>query len=126
MSTKLKALLQQLDELEIDLYGYQQDRQGTIQAIMAPVQKAIDEVNAAYTPKLAELETACAAIRAEVEAEVLAQQATYKGTHWQVVYNKPAITWDGKKLEGMMLMIPQLEGARKVGQPKVSWRQVKS
>jgi len=126
MSTKLEALLQQLAELEDDLYGYQQDRQGTIQAIMAPVQKAIDEVNAAYTPKLAELETACAAIRAEVEAEVLAQQATYKGTHWQVVYSKPAVTWDGKKLEGMMLMIPQLEGARKVGQPKVSWRQVKS
>jgi hypothetical protein len=40
------------------------------------------------------------------------------------VWNKGRESWDGKKLSGMMALIPQLEQARKIGEPTVSIRKI--
>lgn len=127
MSTqKITELLEQLAEIEDEANKYAADRAAHVRDTLEPVQIVLDSITAFYEPLLAQCTAKGAALRAEIETLVKEQQTTVKGGHWQVVYNKPAVTWDGKKLEGMMLMVPQLAGARKVGEPKVAWRQVKA
>ena len=66
-----------------------------------------------------------AELRAEVQSEVLAGGATVKGSVYMAVWNKGRVSWDSKKLDGMMSIIPALKDARKEGEPTVSFRSVK-
>ena len=52
----------------------------------------------------------------------LAAGKTIKGNHHSCVFTKGRVTWDGKKLDGMMSIIPALRDARKEGDPSVSVR----
>lgn len=65
-----------------------------------------------------------AKLEAEIKAAVLVEGATAKGDHLMAVWNKGRESWDGKKLSGMMALIPQLEQARKTGEPTVSIRKI--
>ncbi|CAK0771531.1 hypothetical protein CCP3SC15_4350001 [Gammaproteobacteria bacterium] len=38
------------------------------------------------------------------------------------VYTKGRVSWDSKKLDGMMILVPELASARKEGEPSVSIR----
>lgn len=99
-------------------------KQDAITLAMLPVQAEIDAITAAY----AESEQATAAQIAELEASVKADAlqvgATIKGSHLMVVWSKGRTTWDSAKLDGMASLIPQLNDARKVGEPTVSIRKV--
>jgi hypothetical protein len=72
-----------------------------------------------------ELEESIASMKKTIGAKVLEHGAPVKGSVLQAIINKGRVSWDGKKLEGMMALIPGLEAARKEGEPTVTIRGLK-
>jgi len=62
---------------------------------------------------------------AKVRSLVLELGESVKGELLHAVYAKGKTTWDGKKLDGMVSLIPQIADARNIGQPSVSIRDVR-
>ena len=58
----------------------------------------------------------------KIKDQVLKEGATVRGSNLMAVWSKPRVSWDGKLLEGMMAVIPQLKSARSEGLPSVSIR----
>ena len=98
------------------------DRKDAILKQVAPQLEAID---AKFEGRLLELSDRVASIEASVCAAVKLHAQSVKGEQLHAVYSKGRTTWDGKKLDGMMALIPQLKEARKEGEPSVSIREVK-
>lgn len=67
-----------------------------------------------------------ALLRSEIEQQTLALGESVKGDRLMAVWSKPRITWDGRVLEGYLIAHPELAAARRVGQPSVSIRPVKT
>lgn len=117
--------LDHLAELQAVPDAIRLEKQALIDAILTPeIRAALAEIEAEYAPKLQAAADIAAMLRAEIEAEVLANGATVKGAHMMAVWAKGRVSWDGAKLSGMMALIPQLEQARKEGEPTVSFRKV--
>lgn len=90
--------------------------------ILKPVQPELDALDAEITPLLAAAAENIATLEAQIKPAVIAAGATVKGDYFMAVYAKGRVSWDGKKLDGMMAIIPGLEAARSVGEPSVSIR----
>lgn len=123
--TNAKEKLEQLTELyaQRDLLHLDQTK-ARDNAIPASVAQALADVDAEFMPKHQAIAEKIEALESEAKTAVLAEGATVKGGALQAVYAKGRVTWDGKKLDGMMSLIPQLEDARKVGEPSVTIRKV--
>ncbi len=120
-----KEILEQLTELyaQRDLLHLDQTK-ARDNAIPAEVAQALADVDAEFMPKHQAVAEKIEALEAQIKTAVLAEGESVKGGALQAVYAKGRVTWDGKKLDGMMSLIPQLEDARKVGEPSVSIRKV--
>lgn len=120
-----KEILEQLTELYAQQDLLNMDREKAKDAaIPQEVKAALEEIALEFSPKQEALSEKIAALLEEVKTAVIAEGETVKGGALQAVYAKGRVTWDGKKLDGMMSLIPQLEDARKVGEPSVSIRKV--
>jgi hypothetical protein len=101
------------------------EKQALIDSLLTPAQRqAIEEINAEYALKAQLAADRLAALEEEIKTDILAHGATVKADHLQAVWVKGRTTWDGAKLEGMMALIPQLEQARKIGNPTVTIRKI--
>jgi len=89
------------------------------------VRKAIEELNAEYNPMVETVQAELAEVKAEIERLVLEADATWKGTRYMAVWNKGRESWDGKALDGFAMAHPEILQAKKIGNPTVSFRQVK-
>lgn len=120
-----QEILEQLTELyaQQDLLKIAKD-DARDAAIPDEVEAALADIDVEFTPKLESIAEKIAALEAQAKQTVLEAGATVKGGALQAVYTKGRITWDGKKLDGMMSLIPQLADARKEGEPSVSIRKV--
>lgn len=120
-----KEILEQLTDLyaQRDLLNIDHD-QARDNAIPEEVEAVLADIDAEFAPKQEAVAAKIAALEADAKAAVLAEGATVKGGALQAVYTKGRVTWDGKKLDGMMSLIPQLADARKEGEPSVSIRKV--
>lgn len=86
------------------------------------VKKAIADIAAEYQPMHEQVDEKIAALEEEAKAAVLKAGETCKGGAFQAVWNKPRVTWDTKQLDGLMIVIPELQQARKEGKPSVTLR----
>ncbi len=86
--------------------------------------KALGAIEHEFSPKFEAVEAQLAALEAEIKQEVISGGATVKGQHFMAVWNKGRVTWDAKLLEGFTLAHPELEKARKVGEPTCTLRKV--
>jgi len=120
-----KEILEQLTELyaQKDLLNIAKD-EARDAAIPEEVEAALADIDAEFAPKQEAVAEKIEALEAEAKAAVLAEGETVKGGALQAVYTKGRVTWDGKKLEGMASLLPQLKDARKEGEPSVSIRKV--
>lgn len=89
------------------------------------VRKAIEELNAEYSPMIEAVQTELAETKAAIEKQVLEVTATWKGSRYMAVWNKGRESWDGKALDGFAMAHPEILQAKKTGSPTVSFRQVK-
>jgi len=120
--TEITAKLDELADLRAKLELVRLNLEAKRKEVLAPVQEELDALEVEYAPMLDAANATAAELEAEVRQAVIAGGASVKGTHLHAVYAKGRVTWDGKKLDGMMSLIPQLVDARKEGEPSVTIR----
>jgi|WetSurMetagenome_2_1015567.scaffolds.fasta_scaffold1687107_1 hypothetical protein len=99
--------------------------QSEIDKVMTPeIKAALDAIHAEFDAKLDAVSENIANLTTQVKEDVLNSGATIKGAHYMAVWSKGRVTWDGKKLDGMMSIIPALADARKEGDPSVALRKI--
>jgi hypothetical protein len=84
----------------------------------------LSDIDAEYDPLLDAATENANTITQAIKAAVIENGATVKGAHLMAVYSKPRVTWDGKILDGYAVAHPEINAARKVGEPSVSIRSV--
>ena len=95
------------------------------QAIPEEVQKQLEEIKAEYQPMIEQVQAALAYTKERIEQQVLDATTTWKGTRYMAVWNKGRETWDGHALDGFAMAHPEILQAKKIGNPTVTFRQVK-
>ncbi len=120
-----KEILEQLTDLYAmkDLLQIDHD-QARDDAIPSDVEAALADIDQEYSPKFDAVNKQIAELEAIAKQAVLEAGETVKGGALQAVYSKGRVSWDGKKLDGMMALVPGLAAARKEGDPSVSIRKV--
>ena len=100
-------------------------KQALIDTILTEEIKAkLAEIDAEFAEPLKVAQDAAAQLEAEIKEEVLAIGNTVRSDNLMAVWNKGRTSWDSKRLEGMMSLIPQLKDAMKTGEPTVSFRKI--
>ncbi len=94
--------------------------------ILAVVQDQLDALEAEYLPMANTISTRIAELEAEAKAQAIKSGESIKGAYLMAVYAKPRVTWDSTKLDGYAAAHPEINAFRKVGEPSVSFRAVKS
>lgn len=94
-------------------------------SVLTPdIRAELDEIEAERQTALDTLSGGITALTDEIKADVLAGGQSVKGAHLMAVWAKGRVSWDTKKLDGLMIALPQLAAARSEGQPSVSIRKV--
>ena len=121
----IQEMLDQLAELQAQLEVIRLSKHAAIDTVITPEIKArLDEIDAEFDPQNDSIEVAIDALTTNIKAEVITTGASVKGTHLQAVYTKGRVSWDTKIIEGLAVVFPDLEKARKIGDPSVSIRKV--
>ena len=111
--------LERLGEIRTALEKLKAAEAAEVETVLTPeIRARIEKINLDWAEKIAEKER----LEAEITAEVLAAKESVKSPEVVAVYCRGRVSWDGKKLDGMMALIPQLSEARKVGESTVSFR----
>lgn len=118
--SKLDKLADYQAQAEVIRIDYEEKRL----AILKSVQAELDALDAEYDPMKDIVAENITDLEAEIKADVLAHGETVKGSHMMAVYVNGRVSWDTKKLDGMMSLIPQLADARKQGDPNVTLRKI--
>jgi len=120
-----KTMLDELTELMAQRDLWRMRKQEVVDSIIPPeVKQYLVDLDAEYDGTFAEIERQIAAQEQIIKERVLAEGTTAKGANLMAVFSKGRVSWDSKKLDGMMAIIPGLEKARSVGAPSVSIRKI--
>jgi hypothetical protein len=93
--------------------------------VMAKVQDELDAISKEFAPRLTICSDKFTALEQQIKDAVKTEGGTVKGERWQFVYAKGRVSWDTKKLDGLILAYPILAELRSEGEPSVSIRAVK-
>lgn len=100
-------------------------RQELINQVITPeIQARITEIDIEFSGQFNAADAAINALTDEIKADVIQAGESIKGAHLHAIYTKGRVSWDSKMLEGLMMVFPKLEEARKVGDPSVSIRKI--
>ncbi len=126
MLTDIERRLEALTKMQA-LYKETQTDYQTAQfaAIPPEVQAALDAVKSEYMPMLASMETDIAAVEQEIKAAVVARGSTVTAGGLMAQYTHGRVTYDAKRLDGLALVVPQINECKKVGDPFVVLKPVK-
>ena len=97
---------------------------GKVKDVYAAIEQRRREIEEEFFGKTDDVDRNIAALEAEIKAEVKVAGQTVKGAHFMAVYVKGRTSWNNDMLDGMIALVPQLEKARKVGEPSISIRAV--
>jgi len=117
---KLTEAYAQRDLLQID------HNQARDNVIPEEVEAALADVDLEYLPKFEAVNGSISRLEEDAKKAVLEAGSTVKGGALQAVFMNGRVSWDSKKLDGLMIIIPELSQARKQGEPTVSIRRVGS
>ncbi len=121
-----KEVLDQYSDMVIMLDDLRVQKERLIDSVLTPeIKEKLQEIEAEFAPKFDALEEKKSELEVEVKNLVAQGGATVRGSTHMAVYSKPRISWDTKMLEGLMMVIPQIADARKIGEPSVSIRVLK-
>lgn len=93
-------------------------------AIMQAVQAELDALEEETAPMLKAVGEKIAIVEERAKAMVITQGESVKGCGLHLVYTKGRVSWETKMLDGMAALFPEINKARKVGEPSVSIRRV--
>jgi hypothetical protein len=93
--------------------------------IPSKVRTALERVEAEYATRVEALETTIAQAEGCIKQAVLERGASVKGTALHAIYVKGRVFWDSTYLAIYAASHPEIQPARKAGQPSVSLRKVR-
>lgn len=93
--------------------------------VLAYVKDELDALAAEMEPYLNISELSAREAEEAARKAVMSIGETVDGATVQFIYVKGKTTWDGQMLQGMAKIIPELESAKKTGEPGVSIRRKK-
>ena len=118
-------MLEQLSEFYAQLDVLQLQKADLLDTVMPPeIKQAVEDVNAEFADKETAVRENMADLEAQVKQAVIDDGETAKGGVLQAVFNKGRVSWDSRKLEGLMIAFPKLQDARKQGNPYVAIKKV--
>lgn len=118
--------LDRLYELKTVMTETEERKQAEIDMILTPeILAQVEEIRKKWADTTESMTAEIAELEADIKADVLSGGETVKGARLMAVWNKGRVSWDGKKLDGMRALIPQLDTARKVSDPTVTIREAK-
>ena len=121
----IQEMLDQLAEYQAQQAAIDLRKQELVDAILtAEIKAKLAEIDAEFSPQVEAVAANIAALTDNIKAEVITTGASVKGAHLQAVYTKGRVSWDTKMLDGLAIVFPKLEEARKIGDPSVSIRKV--
>lgn len=121
------AKLDRLAELQAAPDAIRLQKQALIDGILTPeIRAKLAEIDAEFAPKLTAADEAAAALKAEIETEVLAGGKTVKGSVLMAIWNKGRSGgWDTAALTGYAAAHPEINQFKKPdGLPSVSFRNI--
>jgi hypothetical protein len=92
--------------------------------IPVEVRIMVNDIDFEFGEKTNALQAEIDKLTAEIKDDVLRLGGTVKGEYMMAVYNKPRVSWDTKALDAMASFIPNINEAKKVGEPSVTIRTV--
>lgn len=119
----IEQKLDKLAEFEAQRSLISAHKQEAIDSAITPeVRQLLAGIEVEFANQSQAVDANIAALTEEIKQGVLAAGVTIRGGGIMAVWNKGRTSWDSKKLDGMASIIPQLNDARKVGEPTVSFR----
>ena len=101
-------------------------KQQVIDTIITPeIKQQLQDIEAEFAPLFQALTMEFADVEVQLKNAVIETGQTVRGTTHMAVYAKPRISWDTKMLDGLAMLIPQVNEAKTIGQPSVSIRLIK-
>ena len=116
------AMLDQLVDLRDQATALRLEWEQLRDAILAPVRKELEDLDAEYTPRMAAVTEASTSLESDIKQQILAAGETAKGTRLMAVYNKGRVSWDTKALDGYAVAHPEMSAFRSEGAPSVTIR----
>ena len=118
-------LLNQISDIEAQLYLLQIQKQDEIDKIITPEIKAdLDALDAEFSQKEEAAQENINILKNRAKELVLAHGKTVKGDFLQAVWSKGRTSWDKDLLNALARKNPMIKDAKKVGKPSVSFRRV--
>ncbi len=120
-----KQLVDKYSELDAQRTLLALDKQALIDSILTDEIKAkLAEIDAEFAPQFEAVDDNMAGLMGQIKEAVLHEGATVKGDNHMAVLVKGRTSWDNKMLDGLALVIPEVNKARKEGEPSVSIRRI--
>ncbi len=121
----IKQLLDQLAEFYFQKDAINLRKQEVIDGVMtAEIKEKLAEIESEFAIQSEGVDRNIADLTEKVKAAVIENGESVKGASLHAVYSKGRVSWDTKKLEGIMMVIPQIKDARKEGDPSVTIRRI--
>jgi len=116
------------DEIEKAMTAKKLEIRASVEAQTRDVYAALNqrkaEIEAEFAGKAEAVDENIDKLTAEVKDDIKAFGASVKSEYYHGVYVKGRVTWNTDMLDGLITVIPQLEKARKVGDPSVTLRKI--
>lgn len=121
----IEQMLDQLAEYQAQRTLIELDKQKAVESIMTPeIKQQLADIETEFASKYEGVDANIADLTEKVKQAVIENGASVKGSFLHAVYSKGRVSWDSRKLDGLMIAIPQLAEARNEGDPSVSIRKI--
>ena len=114
----------ELEALKADRAKLEEEVKAKTAKVYADIAQRKNEIEVEFSGKAGDVDKNIAALESEIKAETKAKGETIKGKYFMAVYVKGRTSWNNEMLDGMISLVPQLEKARKIGEPSITLRHV--
>jgi hypothetical protein len=126
MEDEIKRMLDELAELRSKMDNLRLTADGERASIITPeIKRELALIDAGLEDDLEPLLETAKTLENQIKAAVVSHGAKVKSERLQAVYVKPRVSWDGKMLDGLAMVIPDVARARSEGKPSVRIQEVK-
>lgn len=123
MELDIYGKIERFSDLGFGIDSKNAEKKALIESVIPDeIKQKIAEIEAEFDDKIEQLTQERADLEEEIRQEVLNNSRSIKGTFHSFSFTKGRTSWDTKMLNGLAETNPELNAARKVGEPSVSIR----
>lgn len=123
---EIRTLLDRLADFEAQKDLLSMSKKKLVDEVMTPeIRERLAEIDAEFADQTEAVDDNIALLTQQIKKAVVAHGESVKSGVYHAVFVRGRVSWDTKKLEGLMMIVPQLKEAKSEGEPSVSLRTVK-